>query len=261
MDKIVEFNNVNFSYNNKTQFSDFNFSISENDISFLVGSSSSGKTTLLKMLCHKLPNENCYYKNKLFSEIDVNILKKEVIVVFDEDFHFSNIKDEIIYYFKQLNESEEDIETNCNEIMKLFDLKKIENISTDKLVDTDKLLIKILRYLIIKPCFIAIDSIFTNLNYEDKRKIISFAKNNKITMLIVTSDLNDTLLGDKIYVLDDFKLILEGTTSSVLKTDTLLKRLGFNLPLAVDLSIELIHYDVLKKIYTDTDKLVKAIWK
>ena len=56
-------------------------------------------------------------------------------------------------------------------------------------------------------------------------------------------------------------MIMEGSTISVLQSDTLLKRLGFKLPLAVSLSIELGNYGILKKIYTSNEKLVKELWK
>ena len=77
----------------------------------------------------------------------------------------------------------------------------------------------------------------------------------------MTNNLSDTLYGEKIYVIDDFELILEGSTKSVLKTDTLLKRLGFELPVPVELSIELNNYGVIDQIYTDGEDLVNELWK
>ena len=73
--------------------------------------------------------------------------------------------------------------------------------------------------------------------------------------------MTDTLFGNKIYVLSDFTLVLEGPTQTVLKTDTMLKRFGFKLPDEVELSIELINYGILNKIYLDKEKLVNSLWK
>ena len=103
--------------------------------------------------------------------------------------------------------------------------------------------------------------LFSSLDYVDKVKIIDFIRDRKITLLNVTNNLNDTLFGNKIYVLSDFTLILEGATQTVLKTDTMLKRLGFKLPDEIELSIELINYGILNKIYLDKEKLVNALWK
>jgi energy-coupling factor transporter ATP-binding protein EcfA2 len=134
-------------------------------------------------------------------------------------------------------------------------------LTVDKLSKEEAYLLKVLRFLIIKPEFIAIDNILSLVSKTHMDKIFEFIKQNQITMLNVTNDLNESLYGNKLFVLENFVLILEGSTMSVLKTDNLLKRLGFSLPLTVDLSIELIHYDVLDKIYKDKKKLVNALWK
>lgn len=261
MGKLIEFKNTNFQYDSENAFIDFNMTINEGDIVSLIGPSGSGKTTLLKMLCHKLPNDTCYFKEEPFSSISVEDLRKDVIVVFDIDTKYDEVEKEIKRYLEMLHLENEEIDKRYNNIKKLFEIERIEKESIHTLSYQDKYLIKLLRFLIINPAFIAIDNIFANLSQNNKERFIKYIKTNKITLLNVVTNLNDTLYGNKIFVLDKYTLILEGSTSSVLKTDTLLKRLGFSLPLPVDLSIELIHYDVLKKIYTDSDKLVGALWK
>lgn len=261
MEKIIEFKNLNFEYDEDAFFENFNMAINEQDIVSLIGPTSSGKTTLLKMLCHKLPNTECYYYGKNLSEIPIDTLRKKIIVIFDAPMHEIEAKQEILYYIKKLNITDEEIEKKYEKITATFDINKIGNTPISKLSYREICLIKILRYLIIEPTFLAIDCLFSYLTTTDKEALINYVKHNKITLLNVVNDLNDTLYGNKIYVLEDFELIMSGNTSSVLKADTLLKRMGFSLPLAVYLSIELINYDVLKKVYLDTDKLVGALWK
>lgn len=261
MEKILEFKDLNFEYNDDLFFEDFNMSINEKDIISLIGPSKSGKTTLLKMLCHKLPNESCYYKGECFKDIPTDILRKEIVVVFDKQINEYTVKDELLQNLYKLNLSTEEINEKYTQIKDFFDLESIENKQISELSYKDIYLIKILRYLIIVPSIIAIDCIFSLLSESNKRKLIDFIKVNNITLINVVNDLNDTIYGNKIYVLDDFEIIMSGNTSSVLKADTLLKRLGFSLPLPVDLSIGLINYDILKKVYLDSDKLVGALWK
>ena len=141
------------------------------------------------------------------------------------------------------------------------DLHKYIDVKTKDLPNDIKNLIKILRFLIIDPAFIAIDGLFGGIQEENKIKIIEYLKESKITLLNVVSNLNDTLYGNKIFVLDNFALVLEGSTKSILKTDTMLKKLGYDLPDEVELSIELMNYGVLNKIYIDKEKLVNTLWK
>ena len=261
MEKIIEFRNVNFAYNNTNAFTDFSMEIMEGDIVTMVGTSGSGKTTLLKMLCHRLPNDAVYYKGSRLASYDVRDLQKDIVVIFDAPIATDSCVAELKRYLSKLNFNKEEIESRVHEIVDYFSIESFINSEPSKLSREELYMIKILRYLIIEPQFIAIDNILSCVGEYNKKRIIEFIKKKKITLLNVTTELADALYGDKLFVLENFVLILEGSTLSVLKTDTLLKRLGFRLPLAVDLSIELIHYDVLQKIYMDDEKLVNALWK
>jgi len=213
MGKIIEFKNTNFGYNNVKTFNDFNMEIEEGVIASMIGTSGSGKTTLLKMLCHKLPNDTCYYMGKNFQESDVDKLKREVVIVFDSPIISESVRGEIVRYLKQIGIKGEEINDKYMKLREYFGLDRIENISTSELTWSDKYLVKILRYLIIEPKFLAIDSILTNLSKENKEKVFGFIKEKKITFLNVTNDIDEVLYGSKLYVLDAFVLILEGSTS------------------------------------------------
>lgn len=261
METIIEFRNTNFAYNNTNAFNDFNMEISSGDIVTLIGTSGSGKTTLLKMLCNKLPNGSVYYNGRNIKTYDAKDLQRQIVVIFDAPIMCASMEDEIKRYVRRLHLENEEIEERMEELEKYFDLQTLKDVDTARMSKEDQTLIKILRFLIIKPKFLAIDSILSMISAKNKKKFFDYIKNNKITLLNVTANLDEALYGNKLYVLENFVLILEGSTLSVLKTDTLLKRLGFKLPVPVDLSIELNHYDVLNKIYTSNEKLVNALWK
>lgn len=261
MDTLIEFRNTNFGYDNTNAFTDFNMEIMEGDIITLIGTSGSGKTTLLKMLCNKLPNDSVYYKGKNIKTYNVKDLQQDIIVIFDLPITEETIKEELFKYTKHIEINEEEKNTRLEEMYKLFNLDEINEIEPKKLPKEKEYLIKILRYLILNPKFIGIDNIFNNLNAKDKKSIITYIKKKKITFLNVTTNIDEALYGNKLFVLENFVLILEGHTLTVLKTDTLLKRLGFKLPFTVDLSIELTHYEVFNKTITEKEKLVNTLWK
>lgn len=261
MGKILEFKNTNFAYNDTNAFDDLSLEIIEGDIVTLIGPSGSGKTTLLKMICHLLPNDSIYYKERPIADYKSEELRKELVVIFDNPITSATPLGELKKYVTKIGLSKNEVDKRVDDFVEYFSMGSFINIEKNKLTREEKYLIKILRYLIIEPKFIAIDGILSCVGDIYKKKIFSYIKKHHMTLLNITSDLNDALFGTKLFVLEKFVLILEGSTLSVLKTDTLLKRLGFRLPLPVDLSIELIHYDVLKKIYTDNEKLVKALWK
>ena len=261
MKNIIEFKNTSFAYDNLNAFTDFNMSIDEKDIVTLIGPSGSGKTTLLKMLCNKLPNDTIYFEDKNIKTYEIQELQKNIIVIFDEPFTEKDFLNEVTKYLKKLNFDSSEIDERLEEMNKKFNFKRFYGLNLDDLSYSDIYLLKILRYIIIKPKFVAIDNLISNVNEPYKKKIFEYIKGNHITLLNVTNNLDEALYGNKIYVLENFVNIFGGSTLSVLKMDSLLKRLGFNLPLAVDLSIELNNYEVIDKIFTDNKKLVNELWK
>ena len=98
------------------------------------------------------------------------------------------------------------------------------------------------------------------LKLDEKMKIFKLLKKQNISYINVTSNVEDALYSDFIFVYDGNKLVLEGNRNEVLKEEKTLKRLGYGLPFVVDLSIQLNYYDIFNKVYYDLDELVRALW-
>lgn len=99
-----------------------------------------------------------------------------------------------------------------------------------------------------------------NLRETEVKEIIKLLDLQNISFIYVTSNTEYTLLGDYIYVYDDDKLMMEGKKETILKEEKMLKKLGYGLPFVVDLSTQLIYYDIFDKVYFDMDSLVGDLW-
>ena len=88
-----------------------------------------------------------------------------------------------------------------------------------------------------------------------------YQKKNNLTILQTTTDLEDVIDTDYLYIMNDGDIILEGEPLTVLKEDTLLNRLGLSIPFMVDLSLKLEFYELLDKIEVDVDRMVNTLWK
>ena len=98
-----------------------------------------------------------------------------------------------------------------------------------------------------------------------KKEILNILKelneDQKITIINITHNLEETLYGDKIVVIDKGIKLMEGKTLDVLKKDNILSKLGLELPFMVDLSLKLQFYELINDIKLDMDDLVVSLWK
>lgn len=100
----------------------------------------------------------------------------------------------------------------------------------------------------------------SSLSNKEKKEIFDLLGKQNINYVNVTSNIEDALFGDYIIVYDEDMKVLEGNKEVVLKNEKLLKKLGFGVPFVVDLSIQLMYYDILDKVYFDVDNLLEALW-
>lgn len=100
----------------------------------------------------------------------------------------------------------------------------------------------------------------SSLSKEEKMVIFNLLDKQNISYVNVTSNIEDALFGDFIIVYEDDVKVLEGNKEMVLKNEKLLKKAGFGVPFVVDLSINLMYYDILDKVYFDMDSLLEALW-
>ena len=117
--------------------------------------------------------------------------------------------------------------------------------------------------LIHKPKILLLDESIYKLNASDKKLIFKvlkeYQKEYKLTIILITHDLEDTLLSDNILVLDKGKIVMYDTKEKIYQ-DEKLEKLGFNLPFIVKLSHNLMLYDLLDKVYFDSGEVMDKLW-
>ena len=231
-------------------------------VTAVIGPTNSGKTTLLKKLCNKIDNTDINIDNKNISEYDVKFLKNNIVCVLDDDIHYTDyVSDELAFHLHELGYRYDEINTKITSILRYFKMEKLEHESLDNLYLEDRMMVKILSYLIIKPEVFAIDDLLSYL--DDKRidKILSYLKENNISLICVTTNLEFLLKSDNVVVMNNFKSIMNSNVQSVLNGNSILPYIGLKLPFIVDLSQNLILYDLIDKVYTEDGKLVSKLWK
>ena len=216
---LVSIKNLNIELSGKKILNDINLDIEKGGMTFLIGKTGSGKTTLIKSLYGDLSIQN---SNK-FEIVDFNLreikdyqipfLRRKIGIVF-QDFKLlddRNIFKNLEFVLKATGWSDnKKIEDRILEVLHMVGIEINLDTYPSKLSGGEQQRIAIARALLNNPELIIADEPTGNLDPETSVEIISlFEKLNNlgITMIIATHDYNLILkLPGKIYKCENKKL-------------------------------------------------------
>lgn len=264
---IIKVKSMSFKYDNNYIFKDFNLDIEPASFVCIIGKNGSGKSTLAKILiglyqAHGYITIDGYLLNNSF----LKKIRRSFSVCFDNaDEHFigETVKDDLAFSLENLEYSKEEMESCISSIAKKFKLEEILEKTPDELTTSQKEKVAISSSLIHNPKILLLDESIHKLNSADKKLIFKilkeYQKEYKLTIILITHNLEDTLESDRIIVLDKGKIVLDNTKENIYK-DERLEKLGFNLPFIVKLSHNLMLYDLIDKVYFGEKELVDKLW-
>ena len=225
MKKIIELKN-------------FNIVFYENIFYTISGSNNSGKTTLIRTL----KNINDFSQAVIPFELRIN---KNTLL---EELNYQKIDKEIINY-----------------LLKGLKIKSISKEPINNLSKKEIILIQIALALAKEPKVLLLDNIDNYLKYEELKSIFKFLRDyqSKYTLTVVstTIHLEESLLTDSLYIIDNGMIILEGEPLEVLQRDNIINKAGLEVPFMIDLSVKLRDYDLVSSIELDQDRMVDILWK
>ena len=265
---MITIKNLMFKYQNKIIFDNVDFNIKKGEITSIIGPNGSGKSTLIKIIIGLYRyNGKIEINNIPLLKDNIKEIRKSIGVVFtnpDNQFVAETVMDDIAFTLENMNYKKENIRKKIEEITKYLGIYDILEYNPHDLNSNQKQLVSLASALVHDPKILILDEALTMLDPFDKEKILNILKelNSKgLTILNISHDIEDTLISDKIYVLDKGKIVLLGTKDEVYKEEDLLHKLGFELPFMVELSNRLMFYDLIDHIIYDMEEMVDSLWK
>lgn len=265
--KIIKVKNMSFKYKDNYLFKDFNLELEEATFTTIIGMNGSGKSTLAKILIGLLKAEG-------YITIDGYLLNDQFIKKIRRIFsvctsnsgtHFvgETVRDDLAFTLENLGYYKNEMDILIQNTSKKFKLDNILDKEPSLLTESQMTMVAIASSLIHKPKILLLDETIEKLNSTDKKLVIKllkeYQKKDKLTIILITHNLEDTLISDKIIVLDNGKIIKEGTKEEIYQDDYL-ERKGFELPFIVKLSQNLILYDLLDKVYFKETEVMNKLW-
>ncbi len=247
---------------NKIYIKNLDITIKASELISIVGPNNSGKSSLINMFCGKHNIENIMLDNKNIKEYSLDYKRNNIACVLDDNIYNTNcVNEELEYNLKFLNYNEKEIKARVDYFKDYFSIDSIYYSAFYNLTIENRIFIKILSLLIIYPTIFCIDNLLTYLNKEKKIKLFNYIKEKNITLISVTSDMEELFFYDKILIVDKGKKVLFDKTEKVLLNEDVFKKLGLNMPFIYDINNMLKSYDLIKENHLAVKELVDILWK
>lgn len=233
----INFNNVSFTYpdTNITALKNINFTVNPGETLAIIGNTGSGKSTVLELIgrLYDVTNGNYTVDDIPITQVNLESLRKAIGYVPQDAFLFSdtienNIKfgatdateDEIVNAAKKAVVHHNIIEFN----------KQYKTILGERgitLSGGQKQRVSIARAIIKNPTILLLDDCLSAVDTETEEKILENLKQitkNKTT-IIVSHRISSVKLAHKIIVLEEGKIIQQGTPNELLEQEGYYKEL------------------------------------
>lgn len=214
----IQINNLNFKYKGEKEniLENINLSIPAGSFIGILGKTGSGKTTLANILAkfYETPAGKIFFNDIDINDIERKSFYEKIAYVMQDDYIYDNTIQHNIELYKKYNKN--DIK-DAVEKAELFDTiekldKKYDTLIGDngiKLSGGQKQRLILSRNIVTNPNILIIDNGFTGLDIDTRKKVVDNLnnRNNKTTLVIISSMMEDIKNADKIYKLENKALV------------------------------------------------------
>lgn len=239
---LLEVRGVWYTYPGSSfSLKDVSLSVDEGEVVAVIGSIGCGKTTLLLVASGliKPSRGEVLFKGKPLEE-QLPGARRSIGVVFqdpDDQLFNQTVYDELAFSLRQLNYSEGEIRGLVEKFAGRYNLKGLLDRSPYKLSAGEKKMVALASILIYKPELLFLDEPTSNLSARVSKKIESAIlemKGSGKSVVIASHNIDFVMrVADRVYVMDDGKIIGSGSIADVIGDECLLKAADMELPLMV----------------------------
>ena len=260
----IEFRNVTFYYKkSEPVLDDLSFVIEDGSMIAIIGHNGSGKSTIAKLIMGLLEpiSGEIYLNDELLTIDNLDRLRSKMGIIFqnpDNQFVGSTVKDDIAFGLENHLIERSEMERRVEKYSKLVDMDLFLDKNPENLSGGQKQRVAIAGVLAMESDLIIFDESTSMLDPVGTKEINETIKElsnleNK-TIITITHNIEEALYADRIIVLNNGKVVLDGKPSDVLKEKEILEDSGL---LLID-SLEIISHLKDDPKYKD---VVDRLWE
>ncbi len=243
-DNIIKIKNVSFSYpeSDTPAIDNISFNVRRGSWTSIIGHNGSGKSTIIRLINGLLvPDES----GSPLIEVDgikltddtVWEVRNRVGIVFqnpDNQFVGATVADDVAFGLENRGIPHSEMVKIVPEAIKAVGMSEYANSEPANLSGGQKQRVAIAGILAIKPKIIVLDEATSMLDPEGRNQILSIVQDMKdkydLTVISITHDIDEANMADQVLVMNDGKLITQGSTKTVFSQVSLLKSIGLDVP-------------------------------
>lgn len=251
MEKIIEFKNVSFKYEDESEnvLKGVSLELFSGQFTCILGHNGSGKSTLAKLMnALLLPTSGKvisfgYDTSDEKNEINV---RKNVGMVFqnpDNQIVATIVEDDVAFGPENLGLPREEIRKRVDKALEITDMTAFKKSEPHKLSGGQKQRVAIAGAIAMRTKCIVLDEPTAMLDPKGRREVLAALKKlNKdfgIAVILVTHYMDEAVGADRVIVMNDGKVSLDGTPQEVFKNVEYLRSVGLDVPKPLELAKEL----------------------
>lgn len=247
---ILSAENLYFSYDKRKRvINGVSLSVDKGEFIAIIGHNGSGKSTLAKLFNGLLKPDKGKVVVDGFSSDDEKFLfeiRKRVGVVFqnpDNQLVASIVEDDVAFGPENLGVKREEIGERIDFALRSVEMERYRKSSPERLSGGQKQRIAIAGVLALKPEIIVFDESTAMLDPKGRREVLSVAEKIKkegVAVILITHYMEEAVKADKVYVMNEGKIVISGTPEEVFSQKEEIKKIGLELPAAARIADELI---------------------
>ena len=251
MNKIIEFNDVCFKYDEEgtAVINNLNLDFYEGQFTCVLGHNGSGKSTMAKLInALNIPESGkvtTFGYDTSDEKNEINI-RRNVGMVFqnpDNQIVATIVEDDVAFGPENLGIPRKEIRKRVDEALNIVDMYEYRKHEPHRLSGGQKQRVAIAGIIAMQTKCIVLDEPTAMLDPKGRREVMKalFKLKNDlgISIILVTHFMDEAVNADRVIVMDEGKVALDGTPSEVFCNTELLKSLGLAVPKALELADEL----------------------
>ena len=251
MDNIIEINNVSFRYDDETAdvLNRVSLKVKKGEFVCVLGHNGCGKSTLAKLINGLLtPNEGTVLVKGMDTKNEENLIKirSTAGMVFqnpDNQMVATIVEEDVAFGPENLGVPQEELRARVDNALKEVNMLQFKDSAPHRLSGGQKQRIAIAGVIAMEPEVIIMDESTSMLDPKGRREVLETVhrlnKEKGITVLFITHFMEETVKADRIIVMGDGVIKMEGTPKEIFDREDEINALALEVPPVTKLAQQL----------------------